>query len=328
MTSLRFVEGDEPGYTRKRQGDGFIYLTASGKRITSAKLIERLNAIALPPAYEQAWYARDPHAHLQATGIDARGRKQYRYHADFRSGREEEKFSRCGDFATALPRIRKAVERDLAKRGIGKERVVAAVVRILDMGKVRVGNVAYARENKSFGATTLRNRHAKVARDKVMLDYVGKSGIRHRIGIGDRRLANIVKKCQDLPGQTLFQYEGENGALHPVSSGDVNDWLRDNGGDGFTAKNFRTWGASATAYRILCEAQGKTKLKPLLLEVSTRLGNTPAVARKSYIHPAIIEAVLDPPEREWKLPRATKWLSAAERGLIDFLSEQGQPSQR
>lgn len=318
---LRYVEGTEPGYTRRRKGEGWEYLTPKGRVLRSPSLIARLDAIALPPAYTDAWYARDAGAHLRATGYDARGRKQYRYHPAFRTRREDEKFGRCMEFGAILPRIRKAVERDLARGDLARERIVAAVVRLLDLGKVRVGNENYARSNKSYGATTLRNRHVRVTGARVRLDYVGKSGIRHRIGLEDARLARVVRRCQDLPGQMLFQYQDGQGDSHPVTSGDVNDWLRANGAKGFTAKHFRTWGASALAFGLLAKAGGKTKLKPLLTEVSARLGNTPAVARKSYIHPAVIEAVLDPPERDWRLPRATRWLSPAERGLIAFLAD-------
>lgn len=318
---LRYVEGTEPGYTRRCKGEGWEYLTPEGRVLRSPRLIARLNAIALPPAYTDAWFARDANAHLQATGYDARGRKQYRYHPAFRSKREDEKFGRCMDFGGILPRIRKAVERDLARRDLSRERIVAAVVRLLDLGKVRVGNESYARSNKSYGATTLRGRHVRVAGARVRLDYVGKSGIRHRIGLEDARLARVVRRCQDLPGQVLFQYQDADGATHPVTSGDVNEWLRANGAEGFTAKHFRTFGASALAFGLLAQAGGRTRLKPLLTEVSARLGNTPAVARKSYIHPAVIEAALDPPERDWRLPRANRWLSPAERGLIAFLTE-------
>ncbi len=319
-TKLRYVDGEEPGYTRRKSGKGWVYLTSTGKRVSAAPLIARLNSLALPPAYTDAWYARDARAHLQATGIDAAGRKQYRYHPEFRAAREDAKYGRCGEFGEALAKIRKAVERDLARRDLSKDRVVAAVVRMLDIGKVRVGNEAYAQANKSFGATTLRNRHAKVAGEKVILDYVGKSGKRHRLAMTDRRLAALVKRTQDLPGQSLFQYENGDGSLHPVSSSDVNDWLREHGVGDFTAKHFRTWGASAIAYEALANASGAAKLKPILAEVAEKLGNTPAIARKSYVHPEIIDAVLDPPAWDWTLPRATQWLSRPERGLMAFLN--------
>lgn len=317
---LRFADAGEAGYTRRRKGKGFVYLTQDGRTVKSPATIRRLESLALPPAYTDAWYARDARAHLQATGIDARGRKQYRYHPEFRLSRDDEKFGRCGSFGAALPKIRKAVERDMALRDLSKARVVAAVVRLLDVGAIRVGNTAYAKANRSFGATTLRNRHAEVKGARIRLDYVGKSGRRHRIGLEDARLARIVRKCLDLPGQTLFQYEGADGALHPVGSADVNDWIRDATGEHFTAKHFRTWAASVIAFEALALAEGKTKLKPVLELVAEKLGNTPAIARKSYIHPMVIEAITDPPEdAAWALPRATKWLSGAERGLMMFL---------
>lgn len=319
---LRYAEAGGAGYTRKRKGKGFVYLTSDGRPVRSAATIRRLDSLALPPAYVDAWYSKDPRAHLQATGIDARGRKQYRYHPEFRLAREDEKFGRCGRFGEALPKVRKAVERDMERRDLSKERIVAAVVRLLDIGAIRVGNPAYAKANRSFGATTLRNRHADVTGKRIRLDYVGKSGRRHRIGLEDARLARIVRKCLDMPGQTLFQYEGVDGVLHPVGSADVNQWICDVCGERFTAKHFRTWSASVLAFEALALAGGQTRLKPVLDLVAERLGNTPAIARKSYIHPRIIEAITDPPGlQDWRLPRSTRWLSAAERGLIAFLNE-------
>lgn len=323
--SLRYAEPDTPGYTRRRKGKRFVYLTAAGRSVRSAATIRRLDSLALPPAYTDAWYARDPRAHLQATGVDARGRKQYRYHPDFRASREDEKFARCAEFGHVLPKIRRAVDAELTRRTLSKNRVVAAVVRLLDLGCIRVGNSAYARDNRSYGATTLRNRHADVKGRTVHLDYVGKSGRRHRIGIEDGRLAGLVRKCLDMPGQHLFQYEGSDGALHPVGSGDVNQWISTVTGEHFTAKHFRTWAASVIAFEYLVEAQGRTPLKPVLQRVADRLGNTPAISRKSYIHPLVIEAIISPRDNKpWSLPRATKHLSAGERGLIRFLESQSE----
>ena len=320
--ALRFGDHEAPGYTRRRQGKGFVYLTADGRPVKSAATIRRLNALALPPAYTDAWYARDARAHLQATGIDARGRKQYRYHPDFRAAREDEKFSRCADFGRALPKIRKAVDAGLARRDLSRERVVAAVVRLLDQGSIRVGNVAYTRENRSFGATTLRNRHADVRGSKIKLDYVGKSGRRHVIGLEDARLARTVRKCLDLPGQHLFQYQDAQGTSRTVGSGDVNQWLCEASGAHYSAKHFRTWAASVIAFEALVAAKGRTPLKPVMERVAAKLGNTPAISRKSYVHPRIVEAITNPPEgRDWRLPRASRHLSAAERGLLLFLDE-------
>lgn len=315
---LRYVDLSEPGYGRRRRGNGWQYLKPSGAPVVSRRLIERLSGLALPPAYKQAWYARDPAAHIQATGIDARGRKQYRYHPDFRARCDAAKYGGCEAFGAALPRLRQQVAHDLASPLLGKARVVAAVVRLLDLGHVRIGNAGYAKANGSYGATTLRNRHARAGRESVKLEYLGKSGKTHCISIVDRRLATVVRRCQEVPGQLLFQYIDAEGDRHAVSSQDVNDYLRAHMGD-FTAKHFRTWGASVIAFGALARAGERLKLKDMLAQVAEKLGNTPAIARKSYVHPAIIEAVLDPPERDWRLPRASRWLSREERGLLAFL---------
>lgn len=322
MAGLHYVDLSEPGYARRRRGSGWQYLKPSGAPIVSKRLIERLNGLALPPAYKHAWYALDPGAHIQATGIDARGRKQYRYHPDFRARCEAAKYEVCETFGSALPRLRRQVQRDLAGSMLGKARVVAAVVRLLDLGHVRIGNEDYAKANGSFGATTLRNRHARAGRERVKLEYVGKSGKMHCISIADRRLATVVRRCQEVPGQLLFQYLDRDGGRHAVTSQDVNDYLRAHMGD-FTAKHFRTWGASVIAFGALARAKGQMKLKDMLAEVAQKLGNTPAIARKSYVHPAIIEAVFDPPDRNWSLPRAAGMLSREERGLLAFLDQHG-----
>lgn len=319
MAALRFIDGSEPGYSRQRVGGRWVYLTPAGKVVRNARLISRLENVGLPPAYSDAWYAKRADAHLQATGIDAAGRKQYRYHPEFRRLRDQEKFERMAEFGSRLSGIRIAVARDLARRDLCRQRVVAAVIRLLDAGRIRVGNQSYARANRTYGATTLRNRHARVSGCKVSLIYVGKGGVRHRIGINDARLARIIKRCQDLPGQLLFKYCDENGVLHPVTSGDVNGWLRENGAADFTAKDFRTWGASVLAFAYLAQNGGRGRVGAMLKYVSARLGNTPAVARKSYIHPALIEAAHEPQDVAWRLPRPTKWLSREERGLIALL---------
>jgi DNA topoisomerase I len=316
MATVRLIDTSEPGYTRAKKGGGWRYIGANGRAIKSKKLVDRLNAIALPPAYRDAWYSKDPTAHILATGIDDRGRKQYRYHPDYRAARDDEKYSQAVAFGSALPKIRAAVEKDLEKRTLSMERVVAAVIRLLDQGSVRVGNSEYAKANKSFGATTLRNRHAKVQNDKVRLEYVGKGGKTHRLSINDRRLARLVRQCLDLPGHQLFQYLAEDGSRCPISSSDVNDYLREHGGN-FTAKNFRTWGASKIAFEEL--RSGTPSLKAMLAAVSDKLGNTPAIARKSYVHPALIEAMIEGRYPDQPLPRATRYLGREERGLIQFL---------
>jgi DNA topoisomerase I len=318
---LRFVEAGESGYTRKRFGQTWQYFNERGMRIRSRAIIDRLNSLALPPAYSDAWYAKHKDAHIQATGLDDRGRKQYRYHDDFRAAQEAAKYSGCSDFGTALPAIRRQVEQDLARKDLSKERVVAAVIRLLDMGSVRVGNEAYAKANKSFGATTLRNRHAQVKGQRLLLDYVGKSGKPHRISIEDARLARLVRKCQELPGQALFQFEGADGTPQSVTSSDVNEYLRAHTGD-YTAKHFRTWSASVIAFDYLNGVDGKPSLKTMLEMVSQRLGNTPAIARKSYVHPALIEAALGQRSFTKIKLRPTRYYTAAERGFLDFLAQE------
>jgi DNA topoisomerase-1 len=329
---LRHVDDKKPGITRKRAGHGWAYFLPSGERITDREEIGRLNAIALPPAYTNAWFCPFPNGHIQATGIDARGRKQYRYHPDFRAQQEADKYEQCADFGRALPKLRAKVEADLAGRKLARDTVIAAVVRLLDLGHIRVGNEAYAKENKSFGATTLRNRHAKVEGAKLRLEYVGKSGKKQRLTIADRRLAAIARRTQDLPGQHLFEYLDEAGLPHPVTSDDVNAYIREATGGDFTAKHFRTWGASLLAFEhILATARdGKLNLKPMLEAVAAALGNTPAISRKSYIHPALIELCRRENAGglcELKLPRATQWLTSHERALIAFLDEIAQAAQ-
>jgi DNA topoisomerase-1 len=322
---LRHVDDKIPGITRQRAGHGWAYFLASGDRIKDRDEIDRLNAIALPPAYINAWYCPFPNGHIQATGVDARGRKQYRYHADFRAAQEADKYERCAEFGRALPKLRAKVEADLAGRKLARDTVIAAVVRLLDLGHIRVGNEAYAKENKSFGATTLRNRHAKVSGGTLKLEYMGKSGKKQRLTIQDRRLASIVRRTQDLPGQHLFEYLDDAGAPQPVGSAEVNDYIREATGGDFTAKHFRTWGASLLAFEhILTTAKdGKPALKTMLEAVAAALGNTPAISRKSYVHPSIIEAVKQAPGKRLALqcPRPTKYLSSAERGLIAFLGQ-------
>jgi len=325
-TRLRHCTDKIPGITRKRAGHGWAYFLPTGERITDRDEIDRLNKIALPPAYVDAWYCPYPNGHIQATGVDARGRKQYRYHPDFRAQQEADKYERCADFGRALPKLRARVSKDLAGRKLARDTVVAAVVRLLDLGHIRVGNEAYARSNKSFGATTLRNRHVRVKGAKLRLEYVGKSGKKQRLTIEDRRLARIVRQTQDLPGQHLFEYLDEEGRPVPVTSEDVNDYIREATGTDFTAKHFRTWGASLLAFEHILETakQGKIGLKPMLEAVAAALGNTPAISRKSYIHPALIELCRSENAGELctlKLPRPTQYMTGRERALIGFLDE-------
>lgn len=329
---LCYSDDSSPGITRKRKGRYWQYFDAEGKRITDRKEIDRLNAVGLPPAYTDAWFCPKPNGHIQAVGWDEKGRKQYRYHPDFRSKREAVKYDRLRDFARALPKLRRRVQADLRKRKLTRETVIAAVVKLLDTGCIRVGNEAYARDNKSYGATTLRSRHAKVSGRTVKMRFKAKSGKERELRITDATLSRIVKTCQDLPGQHLFQYVNGDGEPQPVSSTDVNDYIREATGDDFTAKHFRTWSASVIAFEQVCEADGEgVGLKEMIEPVAEILGNTPAIARKSYVHPALVEAVKGRKGKGLaglKCPRATKYLSSAERGLAAFLAKSGRRNSR
>ena len=321
MTKLIYVDDDLPGITRRGAGKGWAYYDAEGRLITDPREKQRLNAIALPPAYSDAWFCPAPNGHILATGVDAKGRKQYRYHPDFRAAREGEKFDSCVTFGSLLPLVRKRVEDDLRGRKLTRERAVASVVRLLDLGAVRVGNEGYAQRNRSFGATTLRKRHAELTGRTLRLRYKGKGGKLREVTLSDGSLTRLVRKMQDLPGQNLFKYVDEDGDVQAVGSSDVNEYLVETMGERFTAKNFRTWHGSVMAFQCLLEGEGKLPIKALLDCVADRLGNTPAVTRKSYIHPAVIDLVER--QEEWRadirLPRATKWLRPEERGLIELL---------
>jgi DNA topoisomerase-1 len=322
-SKLVHVDDGRPGITRKKSGRGWAYYDPQGKRITDRAEIDRLNKIALPPAYTDAWYCPDPNGHILATGFDDKGRKQYRYHPDYRASQEAEKFDQCLAFGKLLPKVRRRVEKDLADRALSRERAIASVVRLLDEGVVRVGNESYAKANKSFGATTLRMRHVTLSGKTVMLRFKAKSGKMAEVAVTDHRLAHFVRKMEDLPGQHLFQYISDDGEVHPVGSAEVNEYLCETMGEHFTAKNFRTWHASAIAFGLLAHAKRPLTIKSLMEEVSHKLGNTPAIARKSYVHPAVV-ALVDR-QIKWrqalKLPRKTRWLSREERGLLELLEE-------
>ena len=332
MSSRKIVYCDDsrPGITRRKMRDGWNYFDADGARITDRDEIDRLNAVGLPPAYRDAWFCPKPNGHIQAIGWDEKGRKQYRYHPGFREAQEAAKYDRCAEFGHALPALRKQVARDLRKRSLSKARAIAAVVRLLDNGHLRVGNEAYAKTNKSFGATTLRKRHAKVKGATLRLRFKGKSGQERDCALTDRSLARFVKACQDLDDQHLFQWLDEDGEAHPVTSSDVNTYIRDVTGEDFTAKHFRTWCASVVAFEALASAEDDLSLKALLAPVTARLGNTPAIARKSYVHPRLIGLVKKGQSafrKALRLPRKSTHLSRAERGLIAFL-EAGTPASK
>ncbi|WP_375398894.1 DNA topoisomerase IB [uncultured Sphingomonas sp.] len=331
MARIVYCDDSEPGITRRKVRHGWGYWSPAGERITDREEIDRLNRIGLPPAYRDAWFCPRANGHIQAVGWDERGRKQYRYHLDFRERQDAAKYDRCAGFGRALPKLRARVTADLALQTLSKRRAVAAVIRLLDEGHVRVGNEGYARANQSFGATTLRNHHAALTSGRLKLQYKAKSGKLRMLTITDRSLISFVRKCQDLPGQHLFQWLDAAGEPHPVTSSDVNDYIREATGDDFTAKHFRTWGASVIAFEALATATKDVSLKTLLAPVTEALGNTPAIARKSYVHPALIALVKDG-QTDFRgglaLPRSTRYLTRAERGLIAFLEAGTTPGRR
>ena len=299
-SGLRYSTDSRPGFTRRRAGKGFTYRDTDGRQIRDLEVIERIRKIVIPPAWTDVWICPWPNGHLQATGRDARGRKQYRYHPRWREQRGAENFARMIAFAKALPSIRRTAERDLRKRGLPREKILGAVVRLLELTLIRVGNDEYARLNRSFGLTTMRDRHATVRGSSVRFRFRGKGGQTHEVGLRDPRLATVIRHCQELPGQELFQYVDEDGELRDVTSDDVNDYLREASGGDFTAKDFRTWAGTLLAYRALRALQpedhgpaARRNVVQAMRLTAEKLGNTPAVARGSYVHPAVLDAYLD-----------------------------------
>lgn len=300
IAGLRYVTGTGIGILRKRSGRGFRFVDAGGRTIREKAELRRIKSLAIPPAWTRVWICSSPLGHLQAVGFDARGRKQYRYHPLYRQVRNHTKFSRMADFGKALPGIRQRVNNDLQLSGLPREKVLATVVKLLETTCMRVGNVEYAKENDSFGITTLRDHHAKFGNGTVKFRFRGKSGLEHECEVHDRRLARIVKQCQDLPGYELFQYLDEAGERHTVDSSDVNQYLRDATGDDFTAKDFRTWSGSvqcALAFEEIgpfeTEAEAKKNVVAAIKTAAKRLGNRPATCRNYYVHPGILEAYTD-----------------------------------
>jgi DNA topoisomerase I len=297
---LRYVSDRGPGIRRKRVGKHFSYIGTDGRPIRDPEELRRIKALAIPPAYTDVWICPSPRGHIQATGRDARGRKQYRYHPRWREVRDETKYERMIAFGQALPAIRERTERDLARPDLPREKVLAALIRLLESTFIRVGNEEYARENRSFGLTTMRNRHVDVSGSTLRFRFRGKSGKEHTIPLTDRRLARIVQRLQGLPGQTLFQYRDDDGQYQTVDSDDVNEYLREITGQDFTAKDFRTWAGTVLATLALqefegfdSEAQAKKNLVQAIESVAERLGNTPSVCRKCYVHPTIIDTYMD-----------------------------------
>jgi DNA topoisomerase I len=323
---LRYVTDRLPGFRRVKHGSGFVYRDRSGETIREPRELARIKALAIPPAYTDVWICPDPNGHLQSTGRDARGRKQYRYHPRWRETRDETKFERMLDFAAALPRIRRRVRDDLRLTGLPREKVLAAVIRLLDTTRLRVGNQEYVKANKSYGLTTLRNSHAAMHKDSIRFRFRGKGGKFRAINVTDAKLARLVRLCQDLPGHELFQYLDGDGNAQSIDSADVNDYLRAAAGGDFTAKDFRTWHASVECLRAIrrVELDGSPPpaalVKAVLTDVADMLGNTPAICRKSYIHPRLLAEFAN-----GTLPRRTSTgdgrntISQAERAIVPWL---------
>jgi DNA topoisomerase I len=332
---LRYVTDSMPGIRRRRAGKGFCYLAPEGHLITDRADLARIKWLAIPPAWTSVWICPHPKGHLQATGLDARGRKQYRYHPDWRAIRDVAKFDRMLGFAEALPQIRARIAQDQGRRGLPREKVLATIVRLLELTLIRVGNREYVRANGSYGLTTLRDRHVDLGDVKLVFEYRGKGGKLHRISLRDRRLARIVRSCKELPGQHLFQYLDESGERRPIGSADVNAYLEEITGQPFTAKDFRTWAGTVLAAlalnaseRFESEAAAKRNVARAIEQVAAQLGNTVAVCRKSYIHPQIVACYLDKSlgkllksRRARTLCRVLPGLSSEEAAVLALLEQ-------
>ncbi|OZI31926.1 DNA topoisomerase [Bordetella genomosp. 10] len=326
---LVYVDDSTPGVTRRLVRSRFQYFAADGTRIRDAETIKRIDALAIPPAYVDVWICPKANGHIQATGRDARGRKQYRYHDAWHELRGADKYGQLPEFAGALPRIRRQVRRDMARAGLTQEKLAAVVVRLLETTLVRIGTPAYARANGSYGLTTLKRRHITVAGGRIRLRFRGKSGVEHDLTVTDRRIAAVVKRCMEIPGQELFRYLDDEGQPRGVDSGSVNDYLREAGRADFTAKHYRTWAGSVLALALLrrrpweSETQAKRTVVEVVKEVARRLGNTPAVCRECYIHPRVLETYLAGELRAGgPAPASPRGLNADERRLLAFLKAQ------
>jgi DNA topoisomerase-1 len=338
--SLRYVSDARPGIRRKRAGAGFTYIAPNGSTIRDPATLERIRAIGIPPAWTDVWICPIANGHLQATGRDAKGRKQHRYHARWRAVRDENKYGRLARFARALPAVRRRVAADLAAAGMPQRRVLAMVVRLLETTYIRVGNEEYARSNGSYGLTTLTDDHVRVRGARIRFSFRGKSGKDHDIEINDAHLARLVKRSRDLPGEELFQYIDENGEPHPIGSGDVNAYIREVAGEEFTAKDFRTWAGTLLAARALTAAAGdsdaatitKAVITEAVKQTAGQLGNTPTVCRKCYIHPLVLEVFQDEAmHARWKTiaakPKKIPGLSSEEAALVQFLEAQASATE-
>ena len=320
---LRYVSDSRPGIQRLRHGRAFRYAGLDGQAVHDLLTLRRIRSLAIPPAWTQVWICPVAHGHIQAVGRDARGRKQYRYHVRWRAVRDEAKFDRVLQFGRALPAIRERVGKDLERPGLPREKVLASVVRLLETSLIRVGNVEYARENGSYGLTTLRSRHVTVEGARVRFEFRGKGGKPHTVDVSDRRLAAVVRRCQDLPGHELFQYLDEDGQRQAIDSADVNAYLREIGGEEFTAKDFRTWGGTVLAACALAgpteEGDARRRLTAAIGQVAARLGNTPTICRKCYIHPDVVAAHLNGSLEAGLRGRPGGGLSAEEWAVLRLL---------
>jgi DNA topoisomerase-1 len=336
QAGLRYSTDAEPGLSRRRQGRGFSYRRPDGSVVRDAATLRRIEELVIPPAWQDVWICPDPRGHLQATGRDDRGRKQYRYHADWRRTRDSAKFDRLADFGGSLLTIRRRVDRDLRRRQVDRERAVATVIRLLDETLVRVGNEEYAAENGSFGLTTLRRRHVSLEDGGAVLEFPGKSGVDHAVPIDDRRLVRAVRRCHELGGKRLFSYVDVDGRLAAVTSGDVNDYLHDIASAELTSKDFRTWGGTVEAIRLLAAAGPARDAKELdanLLEAvdaaAARLGNTRTVCRNCYVHPSVARWYEDEwLDQAWERARPSKWYDRAERAALALLTREQKRSSR
>jgi DNA topoisomerase-1 len=295
-TGLRYISDKKPGITRKRHGKSFTYYGPNGGKITDQDIIRRIRSLVIPPAWQDVWISPFEDSHLQVTGKDVRGRKQYRYHPNWSEARNETKFSRMRAFADSLPKIRKAVEKDLAKHNITKNKVIAIAIRLMETVYLRVGNDEYVKENGSYGLTTLRDKHVDIQGDKIRFCFKGKKGVLQETELVDKRMARLVKKCKDIPGYELFQYYDEEGKRRVIDSGDINEYLKEVTGENFTSKDFRTWAGTVQAFTVMRQVKlsGKKterhkQMVAVIKEVARKLGNTPSVCRKYYIHPMLVQ---------------------------------------
>ena len=337
---LRYFTDAKPGFTRKRHGKSFRYFDVDGKPLKDPDTLSRIRSLVIPPAWKAVWICSSPNGHLQATGRDARGRKQSRYHSRWREVRDETKYERMLSFGAALPAIRQRVDHDISQPGLSQTKVLATIVHLMETTCIRVGNTQYARENHSYGLTTMRNRHVRIDGANVTFRFEGKSGVEHVVDVHDRRLAKIIRRCQDIPGYELFQYVDDAGERRAIDSSNVNTYLREISGEDFTAKDFRTWAGTVAACALLrelepfgSETEAKKNLVGVIKDVASQLGNTPSVCRKCYVHPAVLNIYLNGGmeatfrrKMRTELSKSCKRLQREERALMHLLDLSMRPA--